>query len=82
MLVPTMATTETRKPSRLVQAAVRIPQSAVDEYEALAKELNAAAGWEKVTRSDLMRDDLMEALARRRSAKELAGPPVRKKVAR
>lgn len=82
MLVSAMSSKEpTGEASPLVQAAVRIPQSAVDEYEAFAQEVNAAAGWKKVTKSDLMRDDLLEALARRRVAKASA-PTVRKTTAK
>ena len=68
MLQPTMSHKEkTPKAPRLVQAAVRVPQSVVDEYEGFAEQINKAAGWEKVTRSDLMRDDLLAALSLRRT---------------
>lgn len=57
---------------RLVQSNVRMPQSAIDEYEKLADEENRKAGWKRVTKSDLMRDDLLAALERRRAERVVA----------
>lgn len=53
-------------PSGLVQSNVRMPQRALDELDAWAAEENAKAGYKRVTRSDLIRDIVLERLAERR----------------
>lgn len=56
----------------LVQCNVRMPQAALDAFDAWADELNAAAGYRRHTRSDLMRDTLLAALRERDAAKAAA----------
>jgi len=64
----------------LVQCNVRMPQAALDAFDAWADELNAAAGYRKHTRSDLMRDTLLAALRERGAAR--AAPKGEKKARR
>jgi metal-responsive CopG/Arc/MetJ family transcriptional regulator len=53
----------------LVQSNVRMPQGALDSLDEWAEELNREAGWKKFTRSDVIRDVVLEALERRRASK-------------
>lgn len=55
--------------AKLKQCNVRMPQSAIDDFDAWAKEQNEAAGYEKHSRSDIMRDILLRALAERKASR-------------
>lgn len=55
--------------AKLVQCNVRMPQAAVDDFDTWAAEENVVAGYEKHSRSDIMRDILLGALAQRRATK-------------
>lgn len=54
----------------LVQSNVRMPQWALEAFDEWATERNAEIGYEKHTRSDVMRDVLLEALRQRESQKK------------
>lgn len=62
--------------SPLVQCNIRMPQDAVDAFDRQVEELNAAEGWAKYTRSDVMRDALLAAL--KAGEAEKAAPTVKK----
>jgi hypothetical protein len=46
--------------SGLVQSNVRMPESALDYLDVWVARLNREAGWKKYTRSDLIRDIVLE----------------------
>ena len=50
----------------LVQCNVRMPEPVLEELDAWADELNREVGWEKFTRSDLIRNCVDQALEARR----------------
>jgi hypothetical protein len=45
-----------------------MPQPALDYLDAWAVEVNREAGWNKVTRSDLIREIVLEAIERRKTS--------------
>ncbi len=64
------AVSEEPRPSRkrLVQFAIRLPESAIGDLERMAAEKNIAAGYEKHTKSDVGRDIILDAVARWKAA--------------
>lgn len=52
--------------SGLVQCNVRMPAVALEYLDAWADELNHEAGWPKFTRSDLIRDIVLQAIEARK----------------
>ena len=57
----------------LVQSNVRMPQWALDAFDAWAAERNAEIGYEKHSRSDVMREVMLEALKSREAEKQKKG---------
>lgn len=53
----------------LVQTNTRLPPLLVDDLDEIAREMNAAVGWNKFTRSDVVRDLLVAGVAQWKSAK-------------
>ena len=65
-----MLASEMPKPEgALVQSNIRMPQWALDAFDAWAAEENEKAGYEKHSRSDLMRDALLDTLREREAAR-------------
>lgn len=60
----------------LVQSNVRMPKKLLDELDAALEEMNAGEGWQRYTRSDLVREAVSEFLERRRASPRLSSPPV------
>ena len=58
------------KAAALEQCNIRMPRWAIEAFGAWAKEQNEAVGFEKFTRSDLMRDAILDALKRREDEKK------------
>lgn len=56
------------------QPGVRFPPAILDRIQEEVRQANAAAGWEKFTTSDVVRDLVQEALDARRRARVAANP--------
>lgn len=63
-------------PPGLVQSNVRMPQPALDYLDEWAARLNREAGWAKHTRSDLIRDLVLDAIERDKATIRASGAMV------